>query len=65
MTANELKAVVGPTMTFGPKDMCLLQTPYNDALVIQLMIVAAMVRQTLVDIESFVDIITLECLQKL
>ncbi|KAJ8422673.1 hypothetical protein Cgig2_003217 [Carnegiea gigantea] len=60
-----LKPLVGPIMTFGPEDMHPLQTPHNDALVIQLKIVTAMARRILVDIGSSVDIITLECLKKL
>jgi len=36
MATRELKPLVGPTTTFGPKDIRPLQTPHNDALVIQL-----------------------------
>ena len=64
MAARDLKPLIGPTMTFGPKDICLLQTPHNDALVIQLKVANIMVRWILVDTESSVDIITLECLKK-
>ncbi|KAJ8445917.1 hypothetical protein Cgig2_009846 [Carnegiea gigantea] len=56
---------MGPTMTFGSKDMHPLQTPHNDALMIQLKIATAMVRRILMDTGSFVDIIMLECLKKL
>ena len=45
--------------------MRFLQTPHNDALVIQLKAATVMVRQILVDTENFVHIITLECLKKL
>ncbi|KAJ8422188.1 hypothetical protein Cgig2_015419 [Carnegiea gigantea] len=62
MAARELKTLVGPTITFGPED---LQTPHNDALVIQHKIAIVMVRRILADIVSSVDIITLECLKKL
>jgi len=55
---------VGPTMTFGLEDKCPLQTPHNDALVIQLKIATTMVHRVLVDITSSIDIITLECLKK-
>ncbi|KAJ8451884.1 hypothetical protein Cgig2_007367 [Carnegiea gigantea] len=65
MAARELKPLVGPTMTFSSEDMRPLQTPQNDALVIQLKVAIAMVRRVLVDIGSFVDIITLECPKKL
>jgi len=65
MAARELKLLVGPTMTFGSEDMRPLRTPHNDALVIQLKIANAMGRRILVDTESSVDIITLECLKKL
>ncbi|KAJ8422437.1 hypothetical protein Cgig2_014328 [Carnegiea gigantea] len=65
MAAKELKLLMGPTMTFGPKDIRPLQTPYNDALVIQLKVVIAMVRRILVDNGSLVDIITLDYLKKL
>ncbi|KAJ8420866.1 LOW QUALITY PROTEIN: hypothetical protein Cgig2_021282 [Carnegiea gigantea] len=65
MSAKELKPVMGPTITFGPEDMRPLQTPHNDALVIQLKVATAIVRRILMDIGSLVDIITLECLKKL
>ncbi|KAJ8434555.1 LOW QUALITY PROTEIN: hypothetical protein Cgig2_001187 [Carnegiea gigantea] len=42
-----------------------LANPHNEDLVIQLKIATAMVRRILVDIESSVDIIALECLKKL
>ncbi|KAJ8446779.1 hypothetical protein Cgig2_016089 [Carnegiea gigantea] len=63
--ARDLKPLNGPTMTFGPNDMHPLQTPYNDALVIQLKVANAMVRRILMETGSSVDIITLECLNKL
>jgi len=65
MAARELKLLVGLTMMFGLEDMHPLQTPHNDALVIQLKIATAMVRRILVDTGSFVDVIILECLKKL
>ena len=34
MATRELKLLMGPTMTFGPKDVCPMQTPHNDALLI-------------------------------
>ena len=52
-------------MTFGSKDMCPLQTPYNDPLVVQLKIAKTMVRQILVDTGISVDIIILECFKKM
>ncbi|KAJ8435744.1 hypothetical protein Cgig2_003166 [Carnegiea gigantea] len=48
MATGELKPLVGPTMTFGPENMRPLQTPHNDALVIQLKIATAMVHRVLV-----------------
>ncbi|KAJ8422041.1 hypothetical protein Cgig2_026429 [Carnegiea gigantea] len=56
---------LGPTMIFGLEDMHPLQTPHNDALVIQLKIATAIVRRILMNTGSFVDVITLECLKKL
>jgi len=44
MATGELKLLMGLTMTLGPEDMCPLQTPHKDALVIQLKIGTAMVR---------------------
>ena len=52
-------------MTFSLEDMRPFQIPDNDALVIQPKNVTAMVRRTLVDTGSSVNIITLECLKKL
>jgi len=52
-------------MTFGPDDMRPLQVPHNDPLVVQLKIATALVRRVLIDTESSVDIITLECFKKL
>ncbi|KAJ8431309.1 hypothetical protein Cgig2_032299 [Carnegiea gigantea] len=40
---RELNPPVGPIVTFGPKNMRPLQTPHNDALVMQLKISTAMV----------------------
>ncbi|KAJ8430261.1 hypothetical protein Cgig2_022719 [Carnegiea gigantea] len=65
MAARELKPLMGPTMTFGPEDMQPLQTPHNGALAIQLKVATAMVCRILVDTESSIAIITLECLKKL
>jgi len=65
MAAKELKPLVGPTITLGLQDMRPLQTPHNDALVIQLKVVTAIVRRILVGTASSVDVITLECLKKL
>jgi len=65
MAAKELKPLVGPALIIGPEDMRPLKTPHHDALVRQLKIVTAMVHQVLVDIGSSIDIITLECLEKL
>jgi len=61
MAARELRPLNGPTMTFGPEDMRLLQAPPNDPLVVQLKIDTVMVRQVLVHTVSSVDIITMEC----
>ena len=65
MAARELRPLNGPTMTFGPKDMCPLQASHNDPLVVQLKIATTMVQRVLVDTGSSVDIITLECFKKL
>ena len=48
-------------MTFGPEDMRPLQTPHNDALVIQLKILTTNGSPN----TCSVDIITLECLKNL
>ena len=42
MAAKELKPLMELTMTFGSKDIHPLQTPHNDALVIQLKVATAM-----------------------
>jgi len=60
-----LNPLVGPTTIVGPEDMCPIQTPHNDALVRQLKIANAMISRMLLDIGSFVDIISLEHLKKL
>jgi len=65
MVAKEFKPRVGLTMTVSPKNMHPLQTSHNDALVIQLKIVPTMIHWIVVDTESYIDIITLECLKKL
>ena len=65
IAARELRPLNGPTMTFDLEDMRPLQASHKDPLVVQLKIAMAMVRRILVDIGSFVDIITLECFKKL
>jgi len=51
-----MNSLIRPIMTFGSQDMYPLQTPHNDALMIQLKIATVMVHRILVDIGSFVDI---------
>jgi len=60
MNTKELKPLVGPTMTIGPEDMHPLQTPHNDALVMQLKVATTIIRRILVDTDSSVDIVTLD-----
>ncbi|KAJ8425109.1 LOW QUALITY PROTEIN: hypothetical protein Cgig2_015887 [Carnegiea gigantea] len=62
---KELKPLVELILTFGPEDMRLLQTPYNDALMIQRKIATAMVYRILMNTGTSADIITPECLKKL
>jgi len=64
MVVEELNALVGPTMIFSPEDICPLQTPHNDALVIHLRLHCHGASSTC-DTGSSTDIITLECLKKL
>ncbi|KAJ8428859.1 hypothetical protein Cgig2_022998 [Carnegiea gigantea] len=52
MAARELKPLIGPTITFGLKDMHPLQTPHNDAL-----IATAIVRRILVDTGSSIALL--------
>ena len=65
MVSKELKPLVEPTVTFVLEDMCPLQTPYNDVLVIQLNIATIIVNQIFVDIGSSINFITFEFLKKL
>ena len=65
MVARELRLLVRPMVTFGPKDMRPLQAPHNDPLVVHLKIATAMLQRILVETRSSVDIITFECFKKL
>ncbi|KAJ8424600.1 hypothetical protein Cgig2_006655 [Carnegiea gigantea] len=58
IATKELNPLVGPTMTFGPKDICPMQIPHIEALVIQLKIAIAMVRRILINTRSSIDIYT-------
>ncbi|KAJ8436468.1 hypothetical protein Cgig2_000453 [Carnegiea gigantea] len=53
------------TMVFGGREAAHFTSPHNDPLVVEMKVASAIVRKILIDTESFVDIITSNCLQKL
>jgi len=65
LTAEQGPCLMGPTMVFGRNEAPQFASPHNDPLVVEMKIASAIVPRILVEMGSFVDIITWDCLKKL
>ncbi|KAJ8428572.1 hypothetical protein Cgig2_021630 [Carnegiea gigantea] len=65
LAVEQGSCITAPTMVFGGKDAPRFASPYNDPLVVERKIASAFVRRILVDMGSFADIITRDCLKRL
>ena len=64
MTVEEKRAVDGPKMTFGEVSQPI-QYPYSDPIVLTIKVGLMNIRRVLVDTDSTVDLITMDCLKQL
>ncbi|KAJ8430927.1 hypothetical protein Cgig2_033555 [Carnegiea gigantea] len=65
LTAEQGTCVTVPTMMFGGREVARFASRHNDPLVVKMKVANAIVRRTLINTGSPVDIITWDCLQKL
>ncbi|KAJ8424441.1 hypothetical protein Cgig2_003899 [Carnegiea gigantea] len=63
--AEQSNRITVPIMVLGRGERPLFTSPYNDLLVVEIKVASTIVRRILIDIGSFMDITTCDCLKKL